>query len=447
MRRRAWLLVAVLGAAACVAAAQAPPPTAYDATFARFLPPIFRVVLMTALCILGFGVDMQVLAYWGMNPWGASSRPPGAHLPLTHEHEGHSLPEAAHRSGADTLYLLAVCHVAWATVCWLFYRANTDPATGARTLYAQAWEAATILGLIALWLAPGPFRPLLRAWLHTLQRLATPSLRQTIAFSDVIAADVLTSFAKVLGDVWLSLVVLVYLFAGQRLDDRELWRAEMHLAVPALISVPYVVRLRQCLCEYSTSRTHPTRSTRPLYNALKYMSALPVIWLRSAAAPPSRAVELLWYVSVLVNTLFSFWWDVTNDWGLDLLHLPSFRAMLQQPRARLPPLHRRTPSDASDDGVALMQRHGAHARQPSVLRAPEKPLPLPTSVYWVLLAVNLVLRFTWSVKLSSHWQYLLEWQRGLLLFEALELVRRSIWVLLRVEWEHVRTTSSFYRPT
>ncbi|WFD20077.1 protein-ER retention protein [Malassezia caprae] len=430
--RRAWSLVAVLGAAARVAAAQAPPQTAYDATFAHFLPPIFRVVLMTALCILGLGVDMQILAYWGMNPWGAGAKPPGVHLPLAHEHDGHSLPDAAHHSGADTLYLLAACHVAWATMCWLFYRANTDPVTGARTLYAQAWEAATVVGLFALWLAPGPFRPLLRAWLHTLQRLFTPSLRQTIAFSDVIAADVLTSFAKVLGDVWLSLVVLAYLVAGQSLDDHVLWRAETHLAVPILISVPYVVRLRQCLCEYLAARTPSTRATRPLYNALKYMSALPVIWLRSAVAPSSRPVELLWYVSVLVNTLFSFWWDVTNDWGLDLLHLHSFRAMLGQPRARLPPLHRRTRSDASDDGVELVRR-GAHARQPSVLRAPEKPLPLPTSVYWVLLAVNLVLRFTWSLKLSSHWQYLLEWQRGLLLFEALELVRRSVWVLLRVD--------------
>ncbi|WFD23721.1 protein-ER retention protein [Malassezia equina] len=420
MRRGAWSLLGLLGVAVGVVAAQAPIHTPYDATFARFLPPIFRVVLMTALCILGFGVDMQILAYWGMNPWGGSSKPASVHLPLAHESDSSSLPEAARRSGAETFYLLAASHVAWATMCWLFYRANTDPTTGARTLYAQAWEAATIVGLVALWIAPGPFRPLLRAWLHTLQRLFTPSLRQTISFSDVIAADILTSFAKVLGDVWLSLVVLAYLVAGQRLDDHVLGRAETQLAVPILISVPYLVRFRQCLSEYVTTKTHKTRSSRPLYNALKYMSALPVIWLRSGAGPPSRTVELLWYVSVLVNTLFSFWWDVTNDWGLDLLHVQSFRAMLWQPRARLPPLHRRTSSETrDDDGVELMHRR--HARQPSMLRAPEKPLPLPTSIYWVLLAANLVLRFTWSLKLSSHWHYLLEWQRGLLLFEALEL--------------------------
>ena len=38
-----------------------------DVSFAHFLPPIFRVVLMTALCILGFAMDLQVLQYWDMN--------------------------------------------------------------------------------------------------------------------------------------------------------------------------------------------------------------------------------------------------------------------------------------------------------------------------------------------------------------------------------------------
>ena len=172
----------------------------------------------------------------------------------------------------------------------------------------------------------------------------------------------------------------------------------------------------------------------------------------------------IWYVCVLVNTLFSFWWDVTNDWGLDLLQIHSFRAMVAEPRAHLPVLHRRssvidtdltssappssdfrspvsgdTTGDTGTDGNAFVRRH---TRRASLLRRPEKPLPLPTTVYWVFLVVNLFLRFTWSLKLSSHWQFLVEWQRGLLLLEALEIVRRSVWVLLRVEWELVRQSPS-----
>ena len=56
----------------------------------------------------------------------------------------------------------------------------------------------------------------------------------------------------------------------------------------------------------------------------------------------------------------------------------------------------------------------------------------------MFIVVNLLLRFTWSLKLSPHLVYLVEWQRGLLLLEALELVRRCVWVLLRVEWEVVK---------
>lgn len=282
-----------------------------------------------------------------------------------------------------------------------------------------------------------------------MRRLLTPSLRQTIQFSDVILADILTSFAKVLGDVWLSLVVLAYFAAGKAIDDRALIYAETLWAVPVLISVPYLIRLRQCLAEYVTSpRLGGARPMRPLYNALKYASALPVIWLRAwqqyqpqGSHAPHTLVDVLWYVSVLVNSLFSFWWDLTNDWGLDLLQLSTFTSLLHQRGAQLPALHRRRRShgDTNDESLAeLLETRPSHVRRGSMLRAPEKALPFPPSMYWAFIVVNLFLRFTWSLKLSSHWQYLVEWQRGLLLFEALEIVRRSVWVVLRVEWELVR---------
>ena len=48
---------------------------------------------------------------------------------------------------------------------------------------------------------------------------------------------------------------------------------------PRVDSLPYAVRFRQCLVEY----LHPTNeSRRPLYNALKYASSFPVIYLSAA---------------------------------------------------------------------------------------------------------------------------------------------------------------------
>ena len=44
-------------------------------------------------------------------------------------------------------------------------------------------------------------------------------------------------------------------------------------------SIPYAVRLRQCLVEYNAPNNE---SRRPLYNALKYASSFPVIYLSAA---------------------------------------------------------------------------------------------------------------------------------------------------------------------
>lgn len=64
--------------------------------------------------------------------------------------------------------------------------------------------------------------------------------------------------------------------------------------------------------------------------------------------------------------------------------------------------------------------------------------PLP--VYPLALFINLVLRLTWSIKLSSHLHGNAQGEGSLFIFwlEVAELVRRWIWVFIRVEWEIVR---------
>ena len=44
-------------------------------------------------------------------------------------------------------------------------------------------------------------------------------------------------------------------------------------------SLPYLVRLRQCIIEHQSPMNE---SRRPLYNALKYASSFPVIFLSAA---------------------------------------------------------------------------------------------------------------------------------------------------------------------
>ena len=56
-------------------------------------------------------------------------------------------------------------------------------------------------------------------------------------------------------------------------------------------------------------------------------------------------------------------------------------------------------------------------------------------IYYVAIFINFVLRFTWSLKLSSHLHHVADLEVGVFLIEALEVLRRWIWVFIRVEWE------------
>jgi len=62
-------------------------------------------------------------------------------------------------------------------------------------------------------------------------------------------------------------------------------------------------------------------------------------------------------------------------------------------------------------------------------------------VYYCAIALNLVLRLTWSLKLSSHLHNVTEFGSGVFIMEALEIARRWMWVFFRVEWECVKRES------
>lgn len=72
-------------------------------------------------------------------------------------------------------------------------------------------------------------------------------------------------------------------------------------------SIPYAIRFRQCLSDYAQPTT---TSRKQLYNALKYATSFPVIFLSAAqreiSSEPSDTRERhplfrLWYVSLNRN--------------------------------------------------------------------------------------------------------------------------------------------------
>jgi hypothetical protein len=147
-----------------------------------------------------------------------------------------------------------------------------------------------------------------------------------------------------------------------------------------------------------------------------------------------------------INSLYSFWWDVTNDWGLDLLVPKSSPSPTTTKRQSIPRpliLPARHDKSLEQDRASVPSTPTLSSRESTQLSYPwglRRILRYPLPVYPLLIFLNLVLRLTWSIKLSSH-LHTNESAEGslvILWLEVLELLRRWAWVFLRVEWEVVR---------
>ncbi|CAJ0861834.1 11021_t:CDS:2 [Entrophospora sp. SA101] len=200
-----------------------------------------------------------------------------------------------------------------------------------------------------------------------------------VYFSDVIMADILTSFAKVLGDLYVTGCILLFYDVEQ-----------------------------SGASEYIGSDFN---NKHHLFNAIKYCSAFPVIifsalqklykyealtessiiWL-----PPPVLLKL-WVLSVAFNSIYSFYWDVAKDWNLEFFtpthpksYIPSFKL-----------------------------------RQNLIFKDPV--------IYYIAIMMDFLLRFTWSLKLSSHLHIIHQLEGGVFLMEVLEVLRRCLWIFFRFE--------------
>lgn len=142
-----------------------------------------------------------------------------------------------------------------------------------------------ILLLILIW----PFNRAARSgrvrFLLTLKRVALGGLAESpeAKFGDILLADALTSYARVLADLYVSFCM--FFTDGWHSTNKPNRACGNEIVVPIILAFPSLIRLRQCLTEYLRARRAPSRRGIPskanqhLANALKYSTAFPVIWL------------------------------------------------------------------------------------------------------------------------------------------------------------------------
>lgn len=264
-------------------------------------------------------------------------------------------------------------------------------------------------------------------FLSTLKRVSLGGLAESQdgKFGDIILADVLTSYAKVLGDLFVA-ECMFFSKEGSSTGkpNRGCGGAFM---VPLVISIPSLIRFRQCMIEFFRVRRSRSPSSgwggQHLANALKYSSAFPVIILSALQRgyDPSKislseaGLFRLWCVHsslksnladprrlffVFLNSLYSFYWDVAKDWDLTLFSSTAERNDPEYP-------------------FGLRLHRYFHSN----------------NLYYAAICIDLLLRCTWSFKLSPHLDHFNDLEGGIFLMEILEVLRRWMWIFFRVETE------------
>lgn len=254
--------------------------------------------------------------------------------------------------------------------------------------------------------------------LATLKRISIGGIAeaQDGKFGDILLADALTSYAKVLGDLFVSLCMLVSTgISSTGPPDRNCGGTFL---VPFVISIPSLIRLRQCLTEYlrvrkANKRNGPGGSGAGwggvhLANALKYSTAFPVVILSALQRSPDpnqfgvseATLFRLWMAAVVVNSGYSFYWDVARDWDLSLFSTPQERNNPEHP-------------------WGLRRHRYFHAKE----------------FYYGAIVMDALLRCTWSLKLSPHLDHFNDLEGGIFTMEVLEVLRRWVWIFFRVECE------------
>ncbi|KAK0212818.1 EXS-domain-containing protein [Desarmillaria ectypa] len=425
-----------------------------EINWAVSFPLPFRVMVLVGLGILGWATNLHGLKIFGVDAVSTMElRVDPSQQPISLRIAGIHLRTPSPIYGP--VYRLALAYFSWCFTSWALFHYLTYGNVVLTDVFAYIPGVST---LIILFFLVCPFNIFYKRerdkFLLSIRRCVSSSMDSPVYFADVVFADVFTSFAKVLGDVWLCMRMLA---PGNSVLVPPKEEGCLRWVMPAIMSLPYLVRFRQCIIEYSS----PTNNShRPLYNAVKYATSFPVIFLSAAqrivvtelrqekgdevmqvAWHGEHPLFRLWLLFAVINSLYSFWWDITNDWGLDLLKP---KAMGDAHSRRCP--SRRLVLPNAHSGRPLMAPDIRSPAEPQLQHSPSQPYPYglrqtilyPLPVYPLLIFLNLVLRLTWSIKLSSHLHSKSDGSITIFCLEIAEIIRRWMWVFVRVEWETIK---------
>lgn len=306
-----------------------------------------------------------------------------------------------------------------------WYRRHHDYeeyAEGAAQHYV-CYPVIAIAGTLAILLWPSTTCRNKYKWgvLGSLQRtMCAPLFIYPVDFLDNMVGDILTSLAKPLQDMPAAYcyltsphpvpesVVKLFVDYGTTCTDFT-----QHVVVAFLIAgFPYVLRAFQCL-----SRFRETSEKRHLWNFGKYLSCLSVVVVSFCT---THTVSIV--IVSIIATVYAFTWDVMFDWGLG--------------RADF------FPTIGVYSGIVSSGVKSYEEDEPSVSQG----RLLSRRTYCLCTIFDLLARSAWVLTLMPAHLITRNLAGSVVLvsfMSSIEILRRSMWAVLRIECEQMTNASGF----
>jgi hypothetical protein len=316
----------------------------------------------------------------------------------------------------EVLDLGMICYNVWIFSLLMYLLFSCLDAKGEIDIGGYAWIIPLIMYLFYISWLLFPLRLFYRSarfWLiGTISRIACAPLVH-VKFRDFFIGDQLTSLVEFLSET--QLLICIYPMTLNP-NSALFCTGYTSLALPILSIWPHLARFLQCLRRYRDSQKfHPH-----LVNAGKYFSSIAALMFAyldakilangQPYATSWNYFRVLWIVANFISTVYKLGWDMYMDFGL--------------------------------------LRFGKGIKYPGLRRE----IIFHPFWYYVAMVQNFLLRFTWvpmifinnylgsqiSVSKSGFWVDLLS--------GSLEIFRRCVWNIFRLENEHLNNVEE-YRAT
>jgi len=246
------------------------------------------------------------------------------------------------------------------------------------------------------------------------KRILKGKIDQSIRTNDILLSDTLTSYSKILIDFSIYLCHIInFETCLPKISGTKINRScGDSILLESLIGIiPTMIRLKQCLFEYKNSGK---RNTSHLLNFLKYSTNIPILIISLIIKIKKIQLTKLWIFASIINSTYSFIWDVNNDWNLNLFKKLIF--------------------------------NGGHNNNNDILRV--KLHYNFKFFYYIAIILDFAFRFIWICKFlpnfnnNSSFFYifissLFNTEFGLYSLQIIEILRRWIWVFIKIEVDYI----------